>query len=343
MAEALSFKNGRLVILNQAKLPFKEEYINCSDINSCYWAVKKLKVRGAPLLGVFAGYAVYTGVKDFSGTKPEFLKRVDKVISVLKKSRPTAVNLFWALDRIRKKVEENSRFSVSKIKKIILEQARAIHKEDIETCRRISLNGLKVIKPEDSILTHCNTGFLAASGQGTALAVIFAAWDKYKNIKVFNTETRPLLQGARLTSWELQKKGVKSTLICDSMAGFLMQKDMVDKVIVGADRIASNGDTANKIGTYTLAVLAKNHNIPFYVAAPFSTFDLSISDGKGIPIEERSPEEVRGFQSKMAALDKTKVWNPAFDITPAGLITAFITDKGLLEPDFKKSIAKLFS
>ena len=342
MAKSLFFRAGRLFIIDQTKLPFQEKYIECSSLNACYWAIKRLKVRGAPLLGVFASYALYVSLKDFTGSKKMFFKKADKAISTLKKSRPTAVNLFWALERIEKKIKQNSSQPVPVIKKIILSEAKAIHKEDIETCRRIGVNGLKVIRPGDSILTHCNTGFLAASGEGTALSVIFSASRKYKNIKVFNTETRPLLQGARLTSWELLKKGLKPTLICDGMAGFLMQKKMVNKVITGADRIAANGDTANKIGTYTLAVLAKKHNIPFYIAAPFSTFDLSIPEGSKIPIEERDSAEVKGFGGKKTALSRVKVWNPAFDITPAGFITGFITDKGIIKPDYKISIRKTF-
>ncbi len=342
MNRSIIFKNNRVFVLDQTLLPSKEVWIEPKNLAQCVEAIKHLKVRGAPLIGVFAAYAVYIALKNFAGDDREFLKRFNQVIVELKNSRPTAVNLAWALNRIKNKVQNQEFFSSKDMLYAILKEAILIHVEDINICKGIGQNGLKLIKENDSILTHCNTGFLATSGDGTALSVIFSACKKYKKIKVYNTETRPLLQGSRLTSWELLKNNIQTTLITDNMAGFLMSKGKITKIITGADRITANGDTANKIGTYSLAVLAKFHKIPFYIAAPYSTFDLSLSTGKDIPIEERHSREVREALGAKTAPEKVSVWNPAFDVTPNSLITAIITERGVVYPPFKQNIKNIF-
>lgn len=331
----------RLVILDQTKLPLAESYVECANIRMVWDALKKLKVRGAPLIGAFASYGVYIGVKDFNGKDREaFVHHAQKIIDYLRTSRPTAVNLFWALDRMLQFIVTHQHLSVAQLKNKILQEAHRVQKEEIRRCRLIGSYGLSVVKSGDRILTHCNAGMLATSGEGTALAVIYAAQRKYKNLSVYADETRPLLQGARLTCWELIKNGIKPTLICDNMAAVLMKKKRIDKVIVGADRIAANGDTANKIGTYSVAVLCKQHGIPFYIAAPVNTFDHRIAVGEAIPIEERDPEEVKTCFGKKIAPDEVAVYNPAFDVTPAELITAIITDVGVLYPPYSKSIVE---
>lgn len=339
---SLSFKKDELIILDQTKLPLKVEYLKIISLEQAFKAIKNLKVRGAPLIGVFAGYSLYLSLKNRSfKSKREFFKRLNKNIFYLKTSRPTAVNLSWALDRIKRKAEDNSGKDITGIKEIIKKEAKAIHREDILLCRKIAESGIKLINSRDRILTHCNTGFLATSGEGTALSIIYEAQRKYGNIKVYADETRPLFQGARLTAWELLSKKVDVTLICDNMPAYLMKMGKIDKIIVGADRIASNGDTANKIGTYSLAVLAKHHKIPFYVAAPSSSFDLSLDKGEDIPIELRGEREIKFIQKKQITPSKTPVWNPAFDLTPAGLITCLITEKGIISHPLKANIAHL--
>ncbi len=340
---SLSFRKGNLIILDQEKLPQKVCYREIKNINQAFLALKRLKVRGAPLIGVFAGYSLFISIKSLKAKSPQaFLKILDKNIEYLKNSRPTAVNLSWALERIRKKVLMNLDKDVDSLKEIVRKEAQAIHQEDIQLCERIAQVGVKLIKPNDSILTHCNAGFLATSGEGTALSIIYKAYKKYPNIKVYADETRPLLQGARLTCWELSCRGIEVILICDNMAGSLMAKGKITKVIVGADRITKKGFIANKIGTYNLAVLAKYHKIPFYVAGPVSSFDLSLNRGEDIPIEERNPQEVKTFGGKSVAPKKVKAYNPAFDVTPPELITAVITDKGIITQPLEKNIEKLF-
>jgi methylthioribose-1-phosphate isomerase len=339
---AIKFKNNRLYYLDQTKLPEKELWKECATFSDGWEAIKKLQVRGAPLIGVFAAYCLYIWSKGFSLSKPEFMRRFTRAVDELISCRPTAMNLAWALQRVVGVAQENSEKSVDQIRKAILKEARAIHWEDIILCARIGQYGNELIEEGDTILTHCNAGALATSGEGTALAVIYKAHDSGKKIKVYADETRPLLQGARLTSWELSKHRVNCTLICDNMAASLMAQGLIDKVIVGADRIAANGDVANKIGTYSLAVNASYHKIPFYVAAPFSTFDLSLKDGKDIPIEERDADEVRIVMGKVViAPAQINVYNPAFDVTCADLVTAIITDKGIIYPPFKQNIKKL--
>lgn len=340
--KSVEFKNKKLFYLDQTKLPSQEVWESCKTIKSGWKAIKELQVRGAPLIGVFAAYCICVHLDRLSDKKAIFFDQFKKALNYLKSARPTAVNLFWALNRLDEVAAENKKQSVSQIKKTIIKEAEIIHKEDIETCKKLSDCGAKLIKHNENILTHCNTGFLATSGQGTALGVIFTAKNQGKNPTVYVDETRPLLQGSRLTAWELNKKRVKSFLITDNTAAFLMAKKRIDKIFLGADRIAASGDVANKIGTYNLAVLAKYHQIPFYVVAPVSSFDLSLATGKDIIIEERNQLEVKKILNKILICPKkAEALNFAFDITPAKLITAIITDKGIIPAPCKRSIQKV--
>lgn len=341
---AIKFKNKRLFYIDQTKLPLKELWRECKGVAQGYRAIKQLQVRGAPLIGVFAAYCVYIGVKGF-GTNDcaYFIKQTKKIIHYLKSCRPTAINLAWALGRLESVLDKHKNTEVAKIKKIILDEANAIYRQDLQLCKRMAIFGCDFIKNGDTILTHCNAGFLATAGEGTALAVIYEAVKKFKNITVYADETRPLLQGSRLTAWELTKRGIDVTLICDNMAAYLMQQGKITKIFVGADRVTANGDIANKIGTYNVAVCAKYHNIPFYVVAPFSTFDLSLDCGAKIPIEERNHNEIKVILNKLKVAPKNvKAYNPAFDVTPNELISAIITDRGIVFPPYRASIKKLF-
>jgi methylthioribose-1-phosphate isomerase len=337
---SIKIKKEKLFYLDQTKLPLRETWLQCRSIEDGYSAIKTLKVRGAPLIGVFAAYCIaITGNKI---KEKDFFTKISGNIKYLKRSRPTAVNLAWALGRIEGVIRKNKNKPIPFIKKLIFREAKKIHNEDIILCRKMADCGVKLIKKGDTILTHCNTGFFATSGEGTALGVIFKAHKIYKDIKVYVDETRPLLQGARLTAWELRKKKVSHTLIADNMAAYLMQKGKIDKVFVGADRIVANGDIANKIGTYNLAVIAKYHNVPFYVVAPRSTFDLKLKNLKNIPIEERNGDEVRMVLGKIyISHKKVRVFNPAFDTVPHGLVTAIVTDKGIIYPPYFRNIKKL--
>ncbi len=318
-------------------MPHEEIYLDLKNADDVREAIRNLRVRGAPALGVAAAYGLYLGIKDSPDRNgSDFLAQVHKVKSYLETSRPTAVNLFAALNRVEEKLKKTPFFSFKEGKRRILLEAKKIEREDKMLCEQIGESGLPLIPAKASILTHCNAGALAAAGCGTALAVIFKAKEKGKKISVFVDETRPLLQGSRLTAWELQRRKVSFTLICDNMAGWMMQQKRVDLVLVGADRIAANGDAANKIGTYSLAVLARHHKIPFYIAAPVTTFDLALPDGSSIPIEERCGDEVACFAGKRVAPPGIKTCNPAFDVTPASLITAFITDRGVIRPPYNK-------
>lgn len=342
MLASIKFKNQKLYYLDQRKLPLSEVWLACNSLKEGFTAIRQLRVRGAPLIGVFAAYAAFIASKKFSNQKNKFLKQAYQAIDYLKSSRPTAVNLFWALDKIKNVILANEEKTPVEIKRLILEEARKIHTQDISLCKSMASYGVKLIEKGDSILTHCNTGFLATSGSGTALAVIFEAKLRYKDIKVYADETRPLLQGSRLTAWELEKKKIDYRVICDNMAASLMARGLINKVFLGADRIAANGDVVNKIGTYGVAVLAKYHKIPFYVVAPFSTFDRSIKTGADIKIEERDPQEVRQVLGKINIAPKTaKVRNPAFDLTPKELITAIVSDKGIIYPPFHQNIKKI--
>jgi methylthioribose-1-phosphate isomerase len=340
--KSIKFKNKKLFYLDQTKLPGQEVWRELTTIQSGQEAIKDLRVRGAPLLGVFAAYCICIHLDALSKRKHFFLKQLKKSFNFLKTARPTAVNLFWALDRLDKVVSKNENKTVKEIKELIIKEAKLIHQEDILTCEKLADFGAALLKNNENVLTHCNTGFLAASGQGTALGIIFKAKQQGKNPTVYIDETRPLLQGARLTAWELYKKKIKSFLITDNSAAFLMQNKMIDSIIVGADRITASGDTANKIGTYNLAVLADYHNIPFYVAAPQSTFDLSLQKGEDIVIEKRDGVEVKKvLGGAFICPAETKALNFAFDLTPSRLITAIITDKGVVYPPYKKNIKKL--
>jgi len=340
--KVIEWENNAVKIIDQTKLPNEFKYIYLKDVDSLWTAIKKLKVRGAPALGVAAAFGVVLGVlKIKAKNHKDFMRQLDKIISKLKSARPTAVNLFWALERMREKAIETEFEPLSIKKKILLKQANKILEEDKQVCRKIGENGQAFIKSGDRIMTICNAGALATSEYGTALAVIYVAKDKRKKVKVYACETRPLLQGARLTTWELMKNKVDVTLICDNMAATVIKQGMVDKIITGADRIALNGDTANKIGTYDLAVLAKYHKIPFYVAAPVSSFDFSIKTGNQIPIEERDKFEIIRSFGKYIAPKNCKAYNPVFDVTPNELITAIITEKGVVRLPFSKNIAKL--
>ncbi|MCM8833241.1 MAG: S-methyl-5-thioribose-1-phosphate isomerase [Candidatus Omnitrophica bacterium] len=330
---------NKIYIIDQRLLPKKEVILKLENVKSVYNAIKEMKIRGAPLIGCVAAYGVIVSFLENKMFPNEKLKdKIKKDINFLRSSRPTAYNLFYSLKRMEKIVDEWDTKNKNEIFKKLLKEAESIYKEDLNACYKIGEYGSKLIKDNMNILTHCNAGGLATTGFGTALAPIYVSKQKGKNIHVYVDETRPVLQGARLTAWELKKNKIPYTVICDNMAGYLMSKKKVDIVIVGADRIAKNGDTANKIGTYSLAVLANYHKIPFYIAAPFSTFDFNIEDGSKIPIEERDENEIKKINGKYITPEKAKVFNPAFDITPNYLITGFITEKGILKPDEIKNL-----
>jgi methylthioribose-1-phosphate isomerase len=330
--------DGFLELVDQRRLPAEFVKLQCRDIETLFDAIKTLAVRGAPAIGVAAAYGVVLGIQRLGrGDKPkDALSVLANTCEYLAASRPTAVNLFWALDRMKNKAESitSDNVAIDEFRKILLSEANAICQEDVEMCRRIGQNGQRFIEEGAGILTHCNAGALATAGQGTALSVIFEAHKSGKRFRVYADETRPLLQGARLTAWELKQADIDVTVICDNMAGWLMKQGKIDAVITGADRIAANGDVANKIGTYSLSILARAHGVPFYVAAPASTFDLSIKNGAEIPIEQRVAEEVTTFAKSRIAPDGVGVYNPAFDVTEAQDIAAIITDRGVIErPD----------
>lgn len=337
----IEWKNGKVRMIDQTRLPLETVYLECADAGEVWHAIKRLSVRGAPALGVAGGYGVCVGVQHSRAKNyAEFKKEVDHVADYLAAARPTAVNLSWATQRMKRVVAENAGLSVAGIKKKLLEEAHAIFEEDRKMCRQIGEHMLPLLKDGATVLTHCNAGGLATSDYGTALSGIFKASEKGMNIHVYADETRPLLQGARLTTWELMQAGIDVTLICDNMAAHVMKEKKIDCVIVGADRIAANGDTANKIGTYYLALAARVHRIPFYIAAPSSTLDLSIATGKEIPIEERAEEEITEGFGRRTAPKGVKVYNPAFDVTPHELITAIVTEKGILRPPYRESLRK---
>jgi methylthioribose-1-phosphate isomerase len=337
----LEYKNGVLKLIDQTKLPTEHVVVECKTYQEVADAIINMIVRGAPAIGVSAAYGVAIGALAIdTHSKDEFFKELNIICDILRGTRPTAINLFWAINRIYKRAIESKDKSIQEIIDILVSEATKMDSEDADTNKTIGINGNELIKDGYSILTHCNAGALATCDYGTALGVIRIAHESGKNIKVFADETRPYLQGARLTAWELQQEGIPVTLICDNMAGHAMKSKMVDCVIVGADRIALNGDTANKIGTYSVAVLARENNIPFYVAAPLSTIDFTIETGESIPIEERNPEEVTHIKGFRIAPEGVQVFNPSFDVTPSEYITAIITEKGVIYPPFDKSIRK---
>ncbi|HAE91862.1 S-methyl-5-thioribose-1-phosphate isomerase [Tissierella praeacuta] len=343
MIDTIRYEKGSIYIIDQTKLPTELVVVEIDNVKECWDAIKELKVRGAPAIGIAAAYGVVIGVKDIDENNFEnFYKEFKKVSDYLASSRPTAVNLFWALERMNKVALDNKELPISEIKSALEKEAILIHKEDEETCRKIGENGLEVLKDGMTVLTHCNAGRLATAKYGTALAPIYIAKEKGMNIKVFADETRPLLQGSRLTAFELQEAGVDVTLITDNMAAMVMGEGKIDLVIVGCDRVAANGDTANKIGTYGVALLAKAHNIPFYIAGPLSTIDLDAATKEEIPIEERGAEEIINGFGKQTAPSGIKVYNPAFDVTPHDLIAGIITEKGIARPPYNISLKKLF-
>ncbi|MAO66012.1 MAG: S-methyl-5-thioribose-1-phosphate isomerase [Balneola sp.] len=341
--ESISWQDDHLVILDQTQLPLREIYSEIHTVGQVWEAIKKMKVRGAPAIGIAAAYGLYLGVRELESKNfTSFNVELNRWIEYLTSSRPTAVNLSWALDRISQTVYANKDEDLEDVKEVILETAKTIHDEDKRRCEQIGKNGAELVQKEWNILTHCNTGGLATGAYGTAFSVLLQAHADDKDIHVWATETRPLLQGARLTTWELQQAEIPFHLIADSAAGHLMRTGKVDMIVVGADRVAANGDTANKIGTYPLAVLAKENDIPFYVALPLSTFDRASETGEEIKIEEREPEEVTHLAKTPITPKKTDAYNPAFDVTPSKYITGFITENGIVEPDFTKNIKALF-
>jgi len=338
----IEWKKDRVRIIDQARLPGHLRFIDCHTIKDIFTVIQRLNIRGAPAIGIAGAFGMYIGVRDSNAKDfSSFYKDVEKAEDYLASSRPTARNLFWALERMRKTAIDNRDHKIDVIKKEMLREAKEVLEEDKRICRLIGKHGAGLIRNKDSILTHCNAGGLATADFGTALAVLYKAKQEGKVFRVFVDETRPVLQGARLTAWELVNERIDATLICDNMAASLMAKGLIDKVIVGADRIALNGDVANKIGTYNLAVLCKAHGVPFYVAAPVSTFDFNIKTGKEIDIEQRDPDEVRTVMGKVIAPRSVKVYNPAFDVTPNRLVRAIVTEKGVLRQPFKKAVAGL--
>ena len=339
----IEWTDEAVVMIDQRLLPVREIYVKCRTYQEVAEAIKEMIIRGAPAIGVAAAMGIALGAQGIKADRfEEFYREYEKICDLLAGTRPTAVNLFWAVDRMKRFCMDHKDVKVEKLKELIREEALKIYEEDIEINKRIGKNGNSLIPQGARILTHCNAGGLATAGYGTALGVIRAAHESGKNIQVFADETRPFLQGARLTAWELQKDNIPVTLITDNMAGYFMKKGMIDLVIVGADRIAANGDTANKIGTYSVAILAKEHNIPFYVAAPISTLDLSLKGGDEIPIEERNIREVTHVFDSQIAPDGVKVLNPAFDVTPNRYITAIITEKGVMKAPFEEGLKRLF-
>ncbi|MBN1574044.1 MAG: S-methyl-5-thioribose-1-phosphate isomerase [Deltaproteobacteria bacterium] len=326
-------------ILDQTLLPQEERYITLKDPNDVFEAIKKLRIRGAPAIGVAAAMGIALGAKqiNYSDDK-DFAAKLTGVAELLASSRPTAKNLFWAVDRMMaaaKKTGENPDEITAELER----EALKIYHEDIEINRKMGQNGASLLTSGETVMTHCNAGALATAGYGTALSVVRRAVEEGKDIKVIATETRPLLQGSRLTVWELTADNIDVTLITDNMCGYVMREKKIDKVIVGADRIAANGDVANKIGTYTLAVVALENDVPFFVAAPISTIDIDTKSGEDIPIEERDPDEVREFMGKASTLKGVKVFNPAFDVTPNHLVSGIITERGILYPPYDVSIS----
>ncbi|MFQ5864320.1 MAG: S-methyl-5-thioribose-1-phosphate isomerase [bacterium] len=337
----IEWVNGKVRLIDQTRLPEQLVHLEIDHVEELGEAIRSLRVRGAPAIGIAGAFGIVLGIQNFqTEDKARFFEKLTQVSDYLNATRPTAVNLSWAIKRMKIIAEQHADKSVTEIKDRLRSEALTIWEEDREICRRIGKHGAKLIKDGSTVLTHCNTGALATADFGTALGVVFAAHRQGKKVSVFADETRPLLQGSRLNVWELMNEGIDVTLICDNTAAFVMQQNKINCVIVGADRIARNGDTANKIGTYNLAVLAEKHAVPFYVAAPFSTIDFNIKDGSEIPIEERAAEEVTEGFGKRTAPEGTKVYSPAFDITPHELITAIITEEGVIEPPFELNLTK---
>jgi len=342
MIKTLEWTNAGVRFIDQTKLPTEEVYVTCKNYEEVAEAIRTMIVRGAPAIGVAAAMGVALGAQQSQATTmPEFEREFDAICNVLAGTRPTAVNLFWAIRRMRDKFEQLRTLPIEKVKAELVAEAQRMLVEDIAANEAMGRHGAVLLPASGAVLTHCNAGALATAGYGTALGVIRAAVASGKKLSVFADETRPFLQGSRLTAWELMKDGIPTTLIADNMAGAMMRLGRIDAVIVGADRIAANGDVANKIGTYTVAVLAKEHGIPFYVAAPISTVDLNTPDGSHIPIEQRASAEVTHFAGKQIAPDEVRVENPAFDVTPNGYVAAIITERGVARAPYGETLAKL--
>ena len=345
MLPTIEWKDDAVVMIDQRKLPASEVYVTCKTANEVAKAIKTMVIRGAPAIGVAAAMGIAVGMtrSRATGTK-QFTTEFQKTCELMAGTRPTAVNLFWAIERMKKAfaAAAHDGQSVDEIKRKLVAEARAIHDEDVQSCRTMGAHGATLVPSSARILTHCNAGALATAGYGTALGVIRAAAEQGKTIAVLADETRPFLQGARLTAWELVRDGIDTTVITDNMAGAMMRLGEVDLVVVGADRIAANGDVANKIGTYSVAVLAKEHGIPFYVAAPLSTVDLNTPDGSGIPIEERNEREVTHVGANRLTPEGARIRNPAFDVTPSQYVTAIITERGIARAPFAESLPQLF-
>ncbi|MGQ9557283.1 MAG: S-methyl-5-thioribose-1-phosphate isomerase [Desulfurispora sp.] len=342
--ETMRWQDDCLVLLDQTLLPGEVRYIQCRDVDTVCAAIRRLAVRGAPAIGAAAAYGLALGARSLDcADSQSFLSRVREIADRLAATRPTAVNLHWALRRLLDKMTAALPATPQQLKELLLAEARAIYDEDYRANQAMGRHGAELLPEQAGVLTHCNAGALATAGFGTALGVIRAAHQQGKKIHVYADETRPLLQGARLTTWELLQEGIPVTLLTDNMAGYLMALGKVDAVIVGADRITRNGDVANKIGTYSVAVLAREHGIPFYVAAPLSTIDLSLASGQEIPIEQRAPEEVTCIGGVRVAPAGVEVWNPAFDVTPARLVTAIITERGVYRPPYTETLPALFA
>jgi methylthioribose-1-phosphate isomerase len=325
--------DGHVRLIDQTLLPTRLEYRDCRSVEEVWEAIRALRVRGAPAIGIAAAMGLVIGVQKNVEAGTAYGRRLREASDYLRGSRPTAVNLFWALDRMERRVDGLlGKHAASELTRFLLDEALAIEEEDRQMCRAIGEVGARLIGEGQGVLTHCNAGGLATADYGTALAVMFCAQEQGRKFQVFVDETRPLLQGARLTAWELQQRCIEATLICDNMAAQVMKEGRVHLVVTGADRIAANGDTANKIGTYGVALLAHAHGIPFYVAAPSSTFDLTLKTGDAIPIEQRDAREITHGMGKQTAPDGVKVYNPAFDVTPARLIAGIITERGLIRP-----------
>ncbi len=344
MLPTIEWTNGAVVMIDQRKLPGSEVYVTCKTAQEVAKAIKTMVIRGAPAIGVAAAMGIAVGMRrsTATGTK-QFTTEFQKVCDLMAATRPTAVNLFWAIEQMKRSFAEAAQRggSVAEIKQRLETEARKIHDDDVKSCRAMGAHGATLVPDSARILTHCNAGALATAGYGTALGVVRAAAEQGKRVAVVADETRPFLQGARLTAWELVRDGIDTTVITDNMAGAMMQLGSVDLVVVGADRIAANGDVANKIGTYAVAVLANEHKIPFYVAAPLSTIDLSAEDGSAIPIEERSSREVTHVGSSRITPEGARIRNPAFDVTPARFVTAIITEEGIARPPYHESLARL--
>ena len=339
----LNWDQDHLRLIDQTRLPAELKHLECWDVATVAEAIKMLRVRGAPAIGVAAGYGVVIAAQEAIASNLPAEPHIRKAIEILAATRPTAVNLFWALDRMGTTLDGMSGAGAQDLRDGLLAEANLIFDEDRETCRRIGRNGAELLSADSTILTHCNAGGLATADYGTALAVVYAAVEAGKQVAVYADETRPLLQGSRLTAWELQQSGIDVTVICDNMAASVLRDKPISSVIVGSDRIAANGDVANKIGTYGLAILAREHEVPFYVAAPLSTIDMSLAEGTLIPIEERDPDEIRRGTGKPTAPDGVNIYNPAFDVTPSRLVTAIITEKGVARFPYNQTFRTWFA